>query len=185
MKKVFSLVLMVCFMLACTMCSASTIDDGSLGGVRLGMSYQDVVAMYGEPTWKKVAIDSNGNNWGTYVEYGNTVQIHFTDSDETVDNVFVTADNGWRLSNGVSVGSKLQEVLSIYGNGTLKAKGRFGDYWTIKVHDDYYVTVSSQREPWGNRKDAQEIRDTDTISSLQISQGGFNHDFERNTKYVN
>lgn len=116
------------------------------------------------------------------MEFGDTVQLHFTNDNGsigTVDNIFVTANNGWKLSNGLTVGSKLRDIFDIYGKGVIRGKGFYGTYWEVELNDGCSITVSSKQTPWGNRANINEILDTDTISSIQISTGRHEFAFRR------
>ena len=163
------------FFTLCSICgAASQQSEISLGGVRLGMSYQDVISMFGEPSIINDSFNAEGNLSSRYIEYGNNVQITFdynykTKELEGVTNVFVIANNGWKLPSGIRVGSKFREVFDHYGKGALHGKGMYGDYWLFKSNDAYTIIVTVERVIY----DINTIKDTDVITSLQISRNSF------------
>lgn len=119
MKKMFLSVVALVTILISNFCFAAASKELSLGGISLGMTYQQVVAMYGEPTLKYHSLYSNSDKISdTYIQYGNNVEIKFSNDNGkigTVTNVFVTANNGWKLNSGLAVGNTFQDFCNAYG----------------------------------------------------------------------
>lgn len=158
-------------------CFAEVSKDVSLGGIRLGMSYQEVISMYGEPTSKYERVLDDGRVWAKYIEYGNTVQITFSDKNGNfgvVENVFVTADNGFALPSGIKVGSKKSDFSNIYGDANNFGKGRYGLYYKIEISKNKIIVFSTN-----------DINNRDIINSIQITNGLTAFDFEKNKKSSN
>lgn len=144
-----------------SICFAEVLKDVSLGGIRLGMSYQEVISMYGEPSLKYERLDSQGRVWEKFIEYGGTVQVTFSAKKGdfgVVKNVFVTANNGFALPSGIKVGSKKSDFLKIYGDVNNFGKGRYGLYYKVKISKNEVIVFSTN-----------DISNTDIINSLQIS----------------
>ena len=132
MKRSSVLLLTIIAFVFCSVCSANAQMPISLGGISIGMSYQSVIAMFGKPNKIYDKKSLNGKLWSRYIEYGDTVQIKFSYDGGVlsgVENVFVTANNGWKLPNGIGVGSNINEIRKLYGSGECHSKGRYGDYW--------------------------------------------------------
>lgn len=163
-----------------SVCFAEESTEVSLGGIRLGMSYEEVIAMYGEPTAKFEKVDEQGRNcWDKFIEYGDAIQITFSDkkgSFGVVESVFVTANNGWALPSGIKVGSKESDFKKIYPNIQTGGKGWYGLYYKVEIAKNIFIGFSTPDT--GNSKD--------TITSLQITTNQhLNLDFERKKQYVN
>lgn len=177
MRKIIVLFLVVFSMIGFSICGAATWpSEISLGGVRIGMSYQDVVNMFGKPSVINERRDMQGNLWKRYIEYGNTVQICFDYKKGVLDgvtNVYVIGNNGWTLPSGIKVGSKLKDVFAQYGNGTIDGKGMYGDYWKFKSKDGHTVTVSVERYI----PNVDDIKDTDVLTSIQLNFGPWENNF--------
>jgi|GEM_PF-3201916 len=118
MKKMFLAMVTVVTILISNFCFAAASKELSLGGISLGMTYQQVVAMYGEPTLKYHEMYSNLDKISnTYIQYGNNVEIRFSNDNGkigTVTNVFVTANNGWKLNSGIAVGNTFKDFCNAY-----------------------------------------------------------------------
>lgn len=180
MKKCF-VVLITAIVLFASVCSAENSEEVSLGGIRLGMSYEEVVAIYGEPTAKFERVGlQDGRIWAKYIEYGDNVQITFSDNKGNfgvVKNVFVSADNGWTLPSGIKVGSKESDFRKIYEDTKSLEKGWYkgwyGNYYRFEIVKNQYIIFSTP-DTGSNQ---------DTISSLQISEDSSRIDkLERNKK---
>ena len=155
-------------------CFAEVSKDVSLGGIRLGMSYQEVVSMYGEPTAKYERVKDDGSVTSKYIEYGNTVQITFSSKNGNfgiVKNVLVTADNGFSLPSGIKVGSTVSDFTKIYGSVTSSGKGICGLYYRINISNKVCIAFSTT-----------DIGDRNKINSLQITTGSVAYDFAKNLK---
>ena len=167
-KRIVFLLVIVVFMIG-SICSAAVHPPVSLGGVSLGMSYQDVVAMFGTPNKTFDQKSQNGKLLSRYIEYGDTVQImfHYNSGNLSgVKNVFVTANNGWKLPNGIGVGSNINEIRRLYGEGECHSKGQYGDYWEFRLSDGMMITATIDIDSEINGM-------SDKITSLQIGRGNF------------
>lgn len=164
MKKMFLAMVTVVTILISNFCFAAASKELSLGGISLGMTYQQVVAMYGEPTLKYHSLYSNSDKISdTYIQYGNNVEIKFSNDNGkigTVTNVFVTANNGWKLNSGLIVGNTFQDFCNAYGVIVMKpnkiedfkrkdafivcAKGWYGEYYRLIIGEvpPKYLIVS-------------------------------------------
>lgn len=143
MSKFFSFSLCLTLLLLSVVCFAydphnpPKISDTemSLGGVRLGMSYQDVVNMYGVPKWK------NGDANIGVAMYGKSIRIGF--EDQKVVYIFTRANNGWKTPSGLAVGMKLDDAFRMYGKGDILGKGYFAEYyrWLGEKKGTFYVAT--------------------------------------------
>ena len=77
-----------------------------LGGVTSQSLRNDVMRMYGKPTWES----QGGSEWC----YGNSVSIVF--DEEMVSSVTVTANNGWATPAGLTVGMNANTAINLYGD---------------------------------------------------------------------
>ena len=165
-KYFFTFVSLTVFFLV-NICAAEISKEVSLGGIKIGMTYREVVAMYGEPTAKFDELTNKGKIWAKHIEYGNNVQITFSDENGEfgkVKNVLVIADNGWSLSSGIKVGSKKTDFVAIYGEGDSRGKGRYGEYKSVKISKNECIAYS-----------IPDTGNSDKISSIQINNGSFQH----------
>ncbi len=167
-KSIVFLLTIVVFMIS-SMCSAAIQSTVSLGGVSIGMPYKDVIAMFGTPNKTFEHKTQDGRLLSRYIEYGDTVQIMFDYNGDRlggVANVFVVANNGWKLPNGIGVGSNINEIRRLYGMGECHSKGEYGDYWEFKLSDGTTITATIDIDPELNGM-------SDKITSLQIGKGNF------------
>lgn len=167
-KSIVFLMTMVVFMVS-SICSAAVQSAVSLGGVSIGMSYQGVIAMFGKPNKIFEHKTMDGKLSSRYIEYGDTVQIMFDyhgSSLSGVENVFVIANNGWKLPSGIGVGSNINELRNLYGNGDCYGKGAYGDYWKFELQNGIVITATIDLDPEGNGM-------SDKITSLQIGKGHY------------
>lgn len=120
-----------------SVCFAEESTEVSLGGIRLGMTYEEVIAMYGEPTIKFDLVNvEDGRIRAKFIEYGDTIQITFSDKKGNfgvVKNVFVSSDNGWMLPSGIKVGSKESDFRKIYEDTKSFGKGWYGHYYRVEI----------------------------------------------------
>ena len=84
--------------------------DVELGGIRIGMSYDEVIKLKGKPTKEE---KSNVQLVRNVIFYGHNVEIGF--SKEKVRYVTVSADNDWRTPTGLHVGMPLNVAETMYG----------------------------------------------------------------------
>ena len=170
-KQIFLLTIMVLMMFSCS-CFAGepTTKDCSLGGIAPFMTYDQVVAMYGEPTSQK---GSFGTGENAYLSYGNTVQIQFANG--VVSNIFSIGNNGWRLPNGISVGSQFKDLVALWGTPPLSfGKGKYGDYYGWRVSEGIcHYTICVTYDTVGKKG-----ADAEKITSVQVSSLGMRDKFE-------
>ena len=105
------------------------LEELSLGGVRLNMSYKDVIAMYGEPTHMK---KGHGQLVRYEIFYGNSIEIHIDKSAEgKVIGIISTANNGWSTPSGLHVGMPMPQdlVKRIFGHPVSIAPGNKNRPW--------------------------------------------------------
>ena len=117
--NIIRLFLTAAVLLTGSVCSAMTlsatqfINELSLGGVRINMSYDDVIKKYGHPSREA---KSGTQLVSKIIYYGDSVQINIDRSQEgRVIGITTTANNGWNTPAGVHVGMKLDEAVKIYG----------------------------------------------------------------------
>lgn len=137
------------------------------------MTYEEVIVIYGEPTAKLERVGlKDGRIWAKYIEYGDNVQITFSDNKGNfgvVTNVFVNADNGWTLPSGLKVGSKAEDFTKVYGNAKNDGKGWYGLYYKVEIAKKPRIEFSTPDT--GNNQNI--------VNSLQIMQYSWTDKFER------
>ena len=119
-KILKSLCLTVMLMLAC--CSVSfaaqaTLPDSeiAIGGLTVGMSPGNVQDIYGAPD------QINSKNGQLFYSYGGTVNILFkknydnNNPDVEINQIKVTANNGFTTPSGLHVGMTYSEMVNLYG----------------------------------------------------------------------
>ena len=85
-------------------------NDVELGGVRLGMSYDEVIKLKGKPSKEE---KSNVQLVKNVIFYGDNVEIGF--AKDKVRYVTVSANNDWKTPAGLHVGMTLDDVEKMYG----------------------------------------------------------------------
>ena len=90
-------------------------SDLVLGGVTLGEAYEDVEALYGPPTSRRI-----GGYWYGVINYGDSVHMTIQPDRDNPDQFYiygVTSDgaNGLATPKGITVGSTVDELLEAYG----------------------------------------------------------------------
>lgn len=121
-------------------------DDVSLGGMQPRMSLEYVQEVYGP--MKPTSTHYNKNAVG----YGDTVKIIPTSDGTAVKSILVSGDNGWATPAGITVGMKVEEVVKIYGDGSVhptrhKSHHMHGyDYYTYFPGSDHsiYLTFAAK-----------------------------------------
>ena len=109
MKKIFALTIFL-VLSAVNVCSALSIEEFNLGNVKLNMTYDEVVAMYGQPTSRLRGYSQLIHD---VIIYGDSVEIAFMNG--KVRHVVTTANNGWKTPSGIYVGMSIDKVIKIYG----------------------------------------------------------------------
>ena len=113
LKRLFCGIIMV---FSCMVVEMSTgmaavqTEDISLGGIKPGMTYQDITGVYGQPTREERGY---AQLLSKVIFYGDSVEIGFCG--EKVLYVTVTADNGWQSPQGIHPGMDLREAVLICG----------------------------------------------------------------------
>lgn len=106
------------------------LNELSLGGIRLGMTYKDVVAIYGNPT----RIEKGTSQLVRYkLFYGNSIEIHIgMSAGEKVIGIISTANNGWSTPSGLHVGMPMPRGLveEIFGQPISIEPGNINRPWT-------------------------------------------------------
>ncbi len=110
MKKVSLLVSMLVLLVSATVSAQIKAEDINMGGLNLNSTYEQVIACYGKPD---VVRQVELQLVDTEILYGDSVAITF--SNGVVRKIVVSANNGWRTSDGVHVGMSLNEAMKIYG----------------------------------------------------------------------
>lgn len=172
MKKIFRAFILLAIICISNNCFAEISKEISLGGIKLGMSYQEVISMYGEPTLKYERVDDKGRVWDKFIEYNDTLQVGFTADNNgdfgVVKNVFVTANNGFSLPSGIKVGSKESDFKKIYSDVKSHGKGKYGLYYTVEISKNELITYS-----------VPDIGNNDKITSLQINKSSPKDRFDK------
>lgn len=117
-------------------------DEGSLGGIGLGDSYDYVTEIYGTPdentgVYRHLAANVYAKN----IKYGETVKITFEsrtpDGPFTVMNIHILGDNGFATPRGIHVGSTKKDVYRAYGQPrkVFKNEKAKTELWSYSVED--------------------------------------------------
>ena len=144
-KILKSLILTVMLMLAC--CSVSfaaqaTLPDSeiAIGGLTVGMSPGNVQDIYGAPD------QINSKNGQLFYSYGGTVNIIFSKNyynnnpDVEINQIKVTANNGFTTPSGLHVGMTYSEMVNLYGKHPAMAGPPHGnDIWYNYFDSNGYV----------------------------------------------
>lgn len=87
-----------------------TEQDVELGGIRLGMSYDEVIQLKGKPSKEEKGY---AQLISKVIFYGNDAEIGFLN--QKVRYVTVTANNGWKTPAGLYAGMTMEEAEKMYG----------------------------------------------------------------------
>lgn len=132
MKKKAVLLAFGFVFLCSSLCSAKLPGEQmALGGITLGMSKQQVYAIYGKP----VALGRNGFVI-EYGRYGTTFQIRVSDR-EPVRRVCVVGNNGIATPAGVKVGTSYDEVIRLLGKPDYDSLSTHNTIEYISLDDKY------------------------------------------------
>ncbi|MDI1480328.1 hypothetical protein [Polyangium sp. y55x31] len=107
--------------------AAALLEHEAIGGVRMGMTQADVVALLGEPSWqgKRNAESSGGFSLEWYWKHLETAILFFgadAMAPMTVRGVKVVGPSPLETAKGVGIGSSRREVEAAYAAG--HARGR-------------------------------------------------------------
>ena len=112
MKKLFYLVLMLVIIFCFSVCQASISDDKmNAGGVSIGQSISEVKSKLGKPV--SVEKYGEGNIAYNYVDDKTCFRIYFYH--RLVNMIKVSGDNGIATSDGIKIGTPMNEVIKILG----------------------------------------------------------------------
>lgn len=117
-------------------------DEGSIGGIGLGNSYDYVTEIYGAPdestgVYRHLAANVYAKN----IKYGGTVEITFEsrtpDGSFTVMHMHISGDNGFATPSGIHVGSTKKDVYRAYGQPKRVSKNERAktELWSYYVED--------------------------------------------------
>ena len=134
-----------------------------IGDVWLGMPYEELVRMHGEPAWK------SGERAKGVVMYGKNLRIGLEDG--KVAYIYTRANNGWRTPAGLKVGMSRKDAVLLYGEGN-----RSG---TSPVYRDYLYWVSEKPKlfsgdsPGGYLVIASTAEDPGKVAYIELTHGGY------------
>ena len=109
MKKKLA-ALLLSGMMTCGNAFAISQDDISLGGIYLGMPYEDVIDQYGPPTREE---KGGYQLLRKVIFYGDSIEIGFLG--KKVRYVTSMMNNGWHTPAGIHAGMNLSEAIDVYG----------------------------------------------------------------------
>nr|DAW54954.1 MAG TPA: protein of unknown function (DUF3862) [Caudoviricetes sp.] len=117
-------------------------DEGSIGGIGLGNSYDYVTEIYGTPDEDSgVHFVVAGSVYAKNIKYGRTVEItvgaRTPDGPFTVMDMHISGDNGFATPRGIHVGSTKKDVYRAYGQPrkVFKNEKAKTELWSYFVED--------------------------------------------------
>lgn len=137
MRKIFIAAIFF-IMISTNICSAIEKSEFSLGGITPDMTYNDVIARYGEPTEK---LGGFAQLVHSVIRYGDSVEIGFIGrNDPEIKYVVVTKNNGWTTPSNIHVGMPIDDVIEIYGTDYSNRGRQQSDIpqWMIDSGKPYY-----------------------------------------------
>ena len=145
-------------------CSAMSPDmfmgEFSLGGIWIGMPYEELVGHYGEPQRTE---KGNTEMVKKRLYYGNSVEIslgYTAPQRDTVIGISVGADNGWATPAGVRVGMSRRNVRGLYGTpDSVTSPNRHNAFYT-----DTYVYKEKRPAGFWRGRPMEEM----TSRSIQV-----------------
>ena len=145
MRKIF-LAAIFFIMISTSLCGAVERNEFSLGGIQLNMPYNDVIAMYGQPS-------SHPGGYAQLVSdvinYGDSVEIGFLG--KKVRYVVIQKNNGWVTPSGVHVGMSIDDVIKIYGKEDfikIRTQADIPDWMKTSGKSYYDYTWTGKKYTW-------------------------------------
>ncbi|MBR5913444.1 MAG: hypothetical protein IKZ58_03635 [Selenomonadaceae bacterium] len=137
MRKIF--LAAFCFIIfSANICCAIEKNEFSLGGITPDMTYNDIIARYGEPTEK---LKGYAQLVSSVIMYGDSVEFGFIGrNDPKITYVVVTKNNGWTTPSNIHVGMPIDDVIEIYGSDYSTRVRKQSDIhqWMIDSGEPYY-----------------------------------------------
>lgn len=167
MKKFFALTIFLVLSVV-NVCSALSSEEFDLGGVQLNMPYDNVIAMYGQPTSIPGGYAQLVSN---VIKYGNNVEIGFLG--KKVRYVVTTANNGWKTPSGICVGMPIDKVIHIYGTNyetSTRTDNQIADWMRGKPYFEY--TWTGKKYSWSRVADTYSYNPGDTKFILSVVENG-------------
>lgn len=118
-----------------------SVDEIALGGLVLGMTQDDVAAIYGQPD----AVIDHGMNMEKGVpcstwKYGDSLSLYLANG--YVDSVDTNANNGIQTPAGIHVGSPVSDVWKAYGEPWMQ---RGESCWYHASKGCLFITVRNHK----------------------------------------
>lgn len=165
MRKFGILIVATAFLIiSMNICGAVDRNEFELGGVKLGMSYDDVIKMYGQPTSHPGGYAQLVSDVITY----NGVEIGFLG--KKVRYVVTTKNNGWKTPSGIRVGMSIDDAIKICGTDYSTKVRNKSDIpkWMLDSDKKYFeYTWTGTRYTWKNF-----INDELTLALSVVENGG-------------
>ena len=109
MKKIGFTAISLALIMSATCYASLPSNDIAIGGIQIGSPIAKVFATYGQPTRTE-------NQGYKYYYYGKTISVRSNGkTNELVDFIKSTGNNGWNTPAGIHVGSTRKEVVNAYG----------------------------------------------------------------------
>ena len=114
-------------------------EEAFLGGIRTGYSYEQVTAIYGEPTEKTEPkkTPAYGGSYTMLIKYGDTLSFFFEGRDEAgpfhVIMISVSGNNGFATPKGIHVKSPERDIYRAYGRPDFDVPSRGSHYIMYKT----------------------------------------------------
>ena len=114
-------------------------EEAFLGGIRTGYSYEQVTAIYGEPTEKTEPkkTPAYGGSYTMLIKYGDTLSFFFEGRNEAgpfhVIMISVSGNNGFATPKGIHVKSPERDIYRAYGRPDFDIPSRGSHYIMYKT----------------------------------------------------